>query len=366
VYNCCRHNWQIRVDKETYNKYASLADDTGKEFLDSIKILSEEPFIAVIIANKEGHCNFLDDKGFCKIQLKLGHNYLCRTCMFHPRSINYADGEFERYLELSCEEAVRAVLFNDKPIMFEEANLKPDGNGNYIPNLMLKTEDYTTAANAGEIFTKLRKASVSIVQNRQYSVRVRMLLLCILIEQANQLFANGLDSDVIKTVDEFMKAIRSGVYNSIANEMPDGLVADFSIVTDILTDMQNKNDDRFNAIMEQAFKGHGLPFNKDELPASFQEEYDNNYDRFFADKEYIFENYLVNNIMMKGFPFNYGKDHVVIANFADLMVKFNIIEFLLVGLCKFHDTFDEWNIINCVSAFSRRYDHSEKGFLMMG
>jgi hypothetical protein len=68
---------------------------------------------------------------------------------------------------------------------------------------------------------------------------------------------------------------------------------------------------------------------------------------------------------MEGFPFNYNKESEVMANYADLLAKYNLIEFLLVGTCSYHKTFDEWNIIDCVSAFSRCYDHALKGYLMM-
>ena len=68
---------------------------------------------------------------------------------------------------------------------------------------------------------------------------------------------------------------------------------------------------------------------------------------------------------MEGFPFNYGKESGVMANYADLLAKYNLIEFLLVGICSYHKKYDEWNIINCVSAFARCYDHALKGYLMM-
>jgi len=365
VYNCCRHNWQIRIDKNTYDKYTKLEDNIGKEFLDKINVITQDPFLAVIVTNSDGSCHFLDDKGFCSIQLKLGYDYLSRTCRIHPRSISYINGVFETFLELSCEEAVRVVLFEKEPMIFEESVLEPDGSGNIIPNRMLTSEKYTSATNAVNIFYKLRMTSTAIIQNRQFSLRVRMLLLCLVIEQVNQLLKSGQDNMVIACADEALKLMGTGVYDNLAEQMPDGIEVDFSIVLDILKDMAEKKDERFKNILKQSLEGLGIPADSYICPDSFGNDYKKIYQQFFSGKEYIFENYLVNHILMEGFPFNYGKESGVMANFADLLAKYNLIEFLLVGVCQHNGKFDKWSIVDCVSAFARCYDHSLKGYLMM-
>jgi len=365
VYNCCRHNWQIHIDKNTYNKYKKLKNNTGKEILDKINVVSKDPFTAVIVTNSDGSCHFLDENGFCSIQLKLGYEYLSRTCRIHPRSISYVDGVFETYLELSCEEAVRVILFDEEPMMFEEAVLEPDGSGNIIPNRMLTADKYTSVKNGVDLFSKLRITSAEIIQSRKYPLRIRMLLLCILIEQINQLFSANQDAEAFKAADESLVLLSTGVYDSIAEQMPHGIDIDFALALDILRDMSKKDDERFRGLLKQSLAGHGISYDSFELPASFIDGYRDAYKKFFSDKEYIFEKFIVNHIFMEGFPFNYNKESGVMANFADLLAKYNLIEFLLVGLCRFHGNFDEWNTINCVSAFARCYDHSLKGYLMM-
>ena len=365
VYNCCRHNWQINIDKNTYNKYKKLEKSISKEFLDKINIVSKDPFNAIIVTNNDGSCHFLDEKGFCSIQLKLGYEYLSRTCRIHPRSISYIDGVFETFLELSCEEAARVVLFDEEPMRFEQAVLEPDGSGNVIPNRALTADKYTPIKNAVGLFSKLRITSTEIIQSRNYQLRVRMLMLCILIEQIDQLFSAKKDLDAFKAADEFLVLLGTGVYDSIAGQMPDGIEMDFIIVLDILKDMSAKDDERFRGILAQSLKGHGISFDSFELPDAFAGGYKSSYKEFFGDKEHIFENYIVNHIWMEGFPFNFNKESGVMANYADLLAKYNLVEFLLVGICKFHGKFDEWELINCVSAFGRRYDHSLTGYLMM-
>jgi len=266
---------------------------------------------------------------------------------------------------LSCEEAVRVVLFEQDPIIFEESILEPDGSGNIIPNRMLTAEKYTSAANAVEIFGKLRMTSTEILQSRRYTLRVRMLLLCLLIEQVTQLLASRQDSKIAGVADESLTLLGTGVYDSVAEQMPGGIEIDFEIVLDILKDMGTKKDERFNKILKHSLEGLGISADTYTLPESFHEDYAEKYKLYFEVKEYIFENYIVNHILMEGFPFNYGKETVVMANYADLLARYNLIEFLLVGTCCYHDEYNLWQIVDCVSAFSRCYDHALKGYLMM-
>ena len=365
MYNCCRHNWQIRIDKNTYDKYTNLKDNVSKEFLDKIKVVSQDPFIAIIVTNSSGGCHFLDEKGFCSIQLKLGYDYLSRTCRIHPRSISYIDGIFETFLELSCEEAVRIVLFEQEPMIFEESVLEPDGSGNIIPNRMLTAEKYTSAGNAVNIFNKLRMTSVAIIQNRKYALRIRMLLLCLFIEQVNQLLTSGQDAKVAACADESLKLMGTGVYDDLAGQLPDGIEMNLDIVLDILKEMKSRNDKRVVNMIDQTLNGFGIIIDEFIPSDSFINDYRISYRKYFSDKEYIFENYIVNHILMEGFPFNYDKESGVMANYADLLAKYCIIEFLLVGICEYHGRFDQWNTIDCVSAFARCYDHDLKGYLMM-
>jgi lysine-N-methylase len=343
----------------------NLDEDERQMFIDNIRVYTEEPFLAVMEQNTNGGCSFLDEKGFCSIQLKHGYDYLSRTCRIHPRSISYIGNEVETFLELSCEESVRVVLFDRNLMRFEECVIEPDGSGNVYPNRVLTPEVYTSAPNALEMFWKLRMTSIAIVQYRNLSVRVRMLLLCLFIEQLSLLLNDGNDYKVPKFADEFSEAVITGKYNHLSEQMPDGMEIDFKIVLDILREIELKNDKRFNKFFNQSLEGLGIESGSNELPDSFREKYKKYYQQYLAKNEYIFENFLMNHLLMEGFPFNFKKKTGdVMQNYADLLAKHNLVEFLLVGICRYGNKFDRRSIINSVSSFSRAYDHTDKGYLM--
>jgi len=178
------------------------------------------------------------------------------------------------------------------------------------------------------------------------------------------MFAEERDSEVAHFAAVFLESMYTSDYNSLASQMPDGVTLKADIVLDILAEIETTKDTRFNEIFTHALEGLGISSDSGELPTDFQKSYARYYELYFSDKEYIFENYIVNTIMMDGFPFNFKNETGgVKRNFADLLVRYNLIEFLLVGVCRYSMKFDKRNIIDCVSAFSRMYDHSQKGYL---
>jgi len=342
----------------------SFEENARNEFTRSIKVVSEEPFIANMIMDSNGNCTFLNDKGLCGIQLKYGYDYLCRTCRIHPRSISFIAGEFETFLQVSCEEAARVVLFEQNIMRFEEALPELDGSGDFLPNRILAADKYTSAKNAVAIFWKLRTTSIVIMQSRQYNVRIRMLILCLFIEQINEMFESGRDSEVVYFADRFLESMDARNYDSLVDQMPEGVTLKVDMVLDILTEIKSKNDKEFNEVFRRALEGLSITTGSNELPENFHENYSKYYELYFSGKEYIFENYILNHILMDGFPFNYKNETgEVKKNFADLLVNYNLIEFLLVGVCRYSMKFDKRGIIDCVSAFSRKYDHSIDGYL---
>jgi len=364
-HNCCHHNWNILIDRGTYNKYAALGDDFGKEVCDNIRVLSDTPFKALMQRGQDGKCKLLNEKGLCSIQLKLGYEFLSRTCRLFPRKYTLVEGEAEASLELSCEVTAKLILFDESIMRFEESEQPPTDGDEMVFSQALDAGKYTSASNANAIFWKLRTASIVIMQSRQYRLRLRLLILCLLMQQIDELFSSGRDDEVIGQVDSFLSKLEADEYDLLREQMPYGADPDPDVVLGILKDMKKLDHSVFNRYVEQALKGLGIPYESREIPAGFMAEYFRLYNLYFVDKEHIFENYIINTIFSEGFPFNYQHDSSVLKNYAALLAKHDIIEFLLTGVCRCHMKFDKRKIIECVTFFARVYDHSIKGYLSM-
>jgi len=343
----------------------SLDEEIKEEFLGKLKLIDGGKKGAQPLLDETGACLFLNETGLCSIQLKLGLEYLSEVCWYYPRIFCQVGGSFERFLELSCEEAAKLILLDNNYMNFEEKELEPDPYNPGEPRFTfhMDTAKYTQNANAIDIFWKLRVATVAILQTRKYKVRFRMLLLCLFIQEINELFTLGRENEAVMRADSYMAGLENNSYDDLAATMPDGADRELDIVVDILKEM-HKIKLQFKESIEQVLKGFDMELHNWAAPANFNENYIKYYEMYFADKEYIFENYLVHRVLSEGFPFNYRGESDLMSNYVDLLAKYNIVEFLFTGVCRSSMKFDKRKIIDCISLFTRGYEHSKRRYLM--
>lgn len=100
--SCCI-GWEIDIDDVTLTKYRALNTPLGHE-------IREKTSHGYFPLKKNGRCEFLDDKGLCRIITAVGEGYLCDICREHPRYYGVYNGGYEGGLGLGCEEAARMIL----------------------------------------------------------------------------------------------------------------------------------------------------------------------------------------------------------------------------------------------------------------
>lgn len=114
-HSCCI-GWEIDVDEDTAEKYASLTDGYGKEIAKSIE-WGDTPHFKLC---ENDRCPHLDERGLCRIISNLGEDYLCHICREHPRFYNDTPHGKEVGIGMSCEEAARLILSSDGYLNIEE------------------------------------------------------------------------------------------------------------------------------------------------------------------------------------------------------------------------------------------------------
>jgi len=366
--NCC-HHWRIDIDKKTYDKYMGFDGETKEEFIKKLTPMEGGEKGARTVLDSNGNCSFLDEKGLCTIQLRFGHEYLSITCRRYPRVVCIVDGAPERFLELSCEAAAKQILLEKDFMNFEEVEIDMDTNDslkendNVYCNHILDPSMYTKNSNGVNIFWKLRVTSMAILQSRKYKIRFRMLVLCMFIREVNDFFATDRDSEVINIAEVYLSRIESDYFKELSITMPYGTPRESDIMIDLLKDMYARRGILFMKTADIALKAYDMQAGNWVLPDGFSENLSKYYEMYFSDKEYIFENYLVHRVLSEGFPFNYKGEADVLSNYIDLLAKLNIIEFLLTGICRSNMKFDKRRVIDCISVFTRSYEHAETKFL---
>ena len=352
--NCCKQNWTILISKQEYENYKALGENEGKEICDGIRVTQDEPFVACMIY-ADGKCYFLDDSGHCRLQLNYGHELLSNTCRAYPRRYCAVGSDTEAFLELSCEAVAEIVLFDQSVMKFEDAVIELEHP--IALNCMLDANRYLQSESAMDVFWRLRTVSLIIAQSRQYRLQVRLVILGTYIQKANELLIAGRENEITELTDTFIDRLEAGFYDSLAGRAIGGIDLEPDFISSILGSMEKKMHPLFNKFAKEARAGHGFSPENGMAPENFFSDYQDAYERFFADKEYILENIVVNHIFSCGFPFNYNYEDSIMKNYRELLVKYNLIKFLLVGVSRHEEKYSKRRTIECVSAFSRAYDH---------
>lgn len=115
--SCCKE-WDVVIDDSSAEVYNNLKSNFGKKLQKAMMIDDDGDTIFTLTKDKK--CPFWNEDCLCDIYIKLGKEYLCRTCQNFPRiTMQYADFE-ERILSFACPEAARIMLSKKNIKIVEE------------------------------------------------------------------------------------------------------------------------------------------------------------------------------------------------------------------------------------------------------
>lgn len=163
-YLTCCGRWEIDIDKITASYYNNVEGEFGERLKRCIALGESGEYHFVLRDN--GECPLLNEKGLCDIYINLGKEHLCTTCIQYPRYSYVAGDTHFSGLYMSCPEAARIMLANEKLQRIEFSN-----DTKNIPNM--NTIDWELFYQSMRVF----KNSVDIAQNRSLKVRNRVALL---------------------------------------------------------------------------------------------------------------------------------------------------------------------------------------------
>lgn len=354
---CCK-GWKINIDRKTYKKYMKCKNIGMRKKLEknisrNRNAKSDYDYASFKSINKD--CPFLNDDNLCDIYIKLGEESMCNTCRIYPRTYNYVNGIIQEGLTLSCIEAARLVLMN-KDIM--EFDLIEDKSLPRAFSTIIKSNGSSKILEKN--FEEIREFSIDIIQNRKFSIEERLIILGLFCKEidANYKKENSIDNIISK----YNHYINEGYYENLLNKIniEKTIEAQFSLLI-----LLSKNIvfnkfiiyQKYLEILHQMIEGLKLNNSSiNEAKTNFIENYSKNYKNFIMNKEYIYENYLVNYIFNKLFPYDFKDD--IINSYANLTINFLMIKLNAIGLCAYHkDQMDENKLLELIQAYSRAMLH---------
>lgn len=183
--NCCDCDWNIWFNKKDYLKLRRLeAPAEFKEKLDkTVRRLSAQEMkkasgnlYAKFQLDEAGQCPLHDSDGKCSLQKLCGEEVLPKVCRQYPRmEKRCTPAAFEYALSPSCEGVLQLLWNLPDGVDFIEEELPKSERGIFQFDM--------TSHNLRPWFGDIRAMCVDILQNRALSIRHRMLLLGLALQE---------------------------------------------------------------------------------------------------------------------------------------------------------------------------------------
>lgn len=353
--NCC-YGWRVTVDKATYKKCRNVQKTALKNELSKYilrnkgsKMSNDYAYISI---EKDNSCHFQCEDKLCKIHRDLGEEYLSLTCKNYPRLYSKVDSIFEASLDMSCPEVVKLVLFNKELLAFEEVEIDKDLNNSL--GIVINTKSVPIY----NYFWDIRVGVITILQNRKLSIEQRLILVGLMINKIQESKKKGNLENIPNHIDYYVNKINIDELRELINSLPNNLEVQMKILEQIITFSCNSTlRKKYVEHIEKFKKGLKIQgeIQINECIKVYKESVKEYYEPYIKDREYIFENYLVNDVFQRMFPY---KDDNFFNEYMIIVLNYSIIRLLLTGMASCDKELTDAMVIDLVYSFSRAVLHN--------
>ena len=362
--SCCNGGWNISIDHNTYRQYQSSKQAELAPLFkiaisqNTLPSADKQNNFGLMKMKPDGACYFLQEDKLCAIHKFMGAQALSNTCRVYPRYLNQFGSQRENSLGISCPEAARLILLNPLPMQF----------GTLAPEHAIDDKPFTSyrfpLQNEGNpqqiaVLNDFRAVIIAILQFRKISLEARMMLLGFLLEDADKIisshqFSNA--SELLPVLETFvgMLAHPAQIEAQFAQIHPD-IPRKLEIVSRLIAQSLTQASSRFKECLQAAFDGLESNTANGDLRHNYAHSCDTFYRPFLQNKEYIFENYLVNQVVTRLFPFTRGS---YLDLYRELVCDLSVIKTLLVGMSATHKGLTETLVIQLFQTYARYSNHN--------
>jgi lysine-N-methylase len=273
------------------------------------------------------------------------------------------DKKLERCATLSCPELARLALFNEDGIGFENVEEEP-GIGRIPARAPALAPSLTkNAAKPVKFFWDTRLFCLSLLQNREYSVGQRLTLLGMLCRKIDKLGAADRVEELPATLERYGADVEAG---SLKPDL-DSVEINFSIQMRLakeLTDERLKTE----LVASQAYLANvmetlaGIGFVAGTEPDDIVNKYKENRETFVAaylkDRDYVLENFVVNEFFAHLMPF--GSGETAWDSYLFLCVLYGMVKLHINGIAGCRKGLTDETVTRIIQTFSKTVLHNGK------
>lgn len=340
--SCCMY-WSINISKREYLNYKKA--DCSKELrsvVDSafsrIKNPLNEYVYAKMKLKENGDCPFHDEDGLCMLQKELGEKSLSHTCSIFPRLISKVGNEaFICACDITCPHVVELLMNHPEGLEITEEDY--DGKDKNLNSGLSSATNTNIDWSGYSYYWIIKNAEIDILQNRNFSIQERLLILGFFSKKADEYLKNSegqkieglynmmLDNEFCKKVADSLKAPQSD--DSAALKSMNIFLRMADRVDRVKNIMHIKN------LFDQVSQKLNLTIdeqNTDTISAKYnKEKYFNNIGIFRgieAQRPYILENLLLNQAFIS------SPTEGIFRNYFTLVVFYNTLKICVPAFLK--------------------------------
>jgi len=378
---CCS-GWQVNIDKNTYKKIKLLPKNALSEKINSsITLDSTNSSYAKIKMNENNTCPLLDEEDMlCGVQKSLGSEYLSSTCRDYPRKYTGWGVDTQVIASLSCPEAARLCLSNEKKWEIEKQPLA-------IP--IGKKVPYTAGISANLIISQnlihrkhkeIRDFSIKVLQDRSLEIWQRLLLLGLTCERIDALADKGIEKNSENELEGLLLQARLAMLDGSFAKQTNGLASGQNTIIAKQVFVRMMTDIR----MMMAIKGSEIRINRafsECITDVFtgldyqDEDHKGNAERLSAaaiafhnfEKEHpnFLENFLCNTVGIEVFPMGkLGANKLpkkTTDQLIDILISYSMVRFYLIGMQAYYkEKFTIEHCIKLVYSFAKTIQHNSQ------
>lgn len=373
--NCCVFPWRIFINKANYKAVRGLREpkwlsESFGSYIQRNRKSTDDSSYAEVVYNAHG-CAFQDENGLCRLQSDAGAQYLSHTCRIYPRQENYIVStaaavqqklapanpiatttvtvQQELSLTTSCEEVSRILFHHPEPIAFlsekSEINMANfNSEHKAVSNYLVYDDTHPML----EHYNLVRAVGIGILQNRDYSVEQRLILLTLYLDKLSQAERDGTVSDIPAMTDLFVKAVDTRLYDQLFTAKKAthivALLTNYASVYAFAPHAGSPTVQRCN---------HGIT----DVDFALRTQ---NYHEFFRDKEYFLEHLLVSEFFGKALPFKMNRS---ISDCSQYLVSiYTIFRFMFSAYLGEHSDLSETEFVDFSAFFGKSVLHSSGSF----
>lgn len=359
--SCCS-GWRVNIDEATYKKYKKSHDIELKPLFEKNvtrqRSQSTPENYAKLKMGNDNSCSFLSEEKLCQIQMNLGEEFLSNTCATYPRIINRINGVVEKSATMSCPEVARLALLNPKGIDFNQVEEPVDTKGFIAKQLATDDTKYTNKTQ--KYFWELRIFSIQVIQDRTYTLAERLIILGIFYQKV-QKHINQDDVHIIpKEIAKFSNLLADQGMKKLLVEVPTKISVQMELckeLVDYRVSQSITSKRYFDCLTEMLA---GIQYTKEatveEVTVHYKQAFEEYYEPFMKEHEYILENYIVNYIFKNMFPLG---QKTLFDDYVMLVIHYSMIKLHLIGMAGFHKGITTELVIKLIQSFAKTVEHND-------